>query len=356
MSETEFVPSSPSQALEAVDEPKDLGFGSVVGRENEKRLLNRDGTFNVEREGLRFWESLSVYHAALTTTWPRFLGVLAASYLGLNALFAFGFVLCGPGSLAGPVPTQVDGIFLRAFFFSVQTFATIGYGGVSPVGLAANLLVTFESLVGLLGFAIATGLLFARFSRPTGRIVFSRKAVIAPYRGITAFEFRITNARSNQLIELEAKVLYSRIEGRPGATVRKYDQLRLERTRVVFFPLSWTIVHPIDERSPLHGLTQEDLAARDAEFLVTLAGTDETFAQLVHTRSSYKAEDIAFGARFANMYNPLTESGVVSIDIGKLHDIEPADFDSQIPSETTTWHHTGHFAGFAPPRSKERQR
>lgn len=356
MSESDFVPSSPSQPIEVVDEPKDLGFGSVVGRENEKRLLNRDGTFNVEREGLRFWESLSIYHAALTTSWPRFLGVLAGSYLGLNALFGFGYMLCGPDSLAGPVPTQVDGIFLRAFFFSVQTFATIGYGGVSPVGLAANLLVTFESLVGLLGFAIATGLLFARFSRPTGRIVFSRNAVIAPYRGITAFEFRITNARSNQLIELEAKVLYSRIEGRPGHTVRKYDQLKLERTRVVIFPLSWTIVHPIDEKSPLYGLTQADLAERDAEFLVMLAGTDETFAQVVHSRSSYKPEEIVFGAKFANMYNPLTREGVVSIDIGKLHDIEPADLESQVPPETMTWHHTGHFAGFAPPRTGQHKR
>lgn len=332
---------------ESADEPKDLGFGSVVGRENEERLLNRDGTFNVQREGLRFWESLSLYHAALTTTWPRFLGVLVGGYLGLNAVFASAYVLCGPGALAGPLPHEMGGTFWRAFFFSVQTFATIGYGGVTPVGFAANLIVTLESLVGLLGFAIATGLLFARFSRPTGRIVFSRQAVVAPYRGISAFEFRITNARSNQLIELEAKVLFSRIQGR----VRKYDQLKLERTRVVFFPLSWTIVHPIDESSPLRDLTREDLVDCDAEFLVTLSGTDETFAQLVHARSSYKPEEIVFGAKFANMYNPLTANGVVSIDISRLHDIEPADLDEQIPPETSTWHHTGHFAGFAPSRA-----
>jgi inward rectifier potassium channel len=189
-------------------------------------------------------------------------------------------------------------------------------------------------------------LFFARFSRPTAVIRFSERAVIAPYRGVTAFMFRVANGRSNQLIGLEAIVLFSRIEG----SARKYDQLVLERKTVVFFPLSWTIVHPIDEKSPMWGMTHADLVAGDAEFLILLSGTDETFSQNVQTRSSYKADEIVDGHRFVNIYNEIAEDGVVSIDVRRLSDTEPALPDDDW-SQTRTWHHTGHFAGFAPPRS-----
>jgi inward rectifier potassium channel len=334
-----------------IEEPKDLGFGSVVGRQNEKRLLNRDGTFNVERSGLRIWESWSIYHAALTVTWGRFLGVFALTYLVLNATFAVAYTLCGPRALIGTTSTGLVYTYEKAFFFSVHTLATIGYGNVAPVGLPANIVVTIESLCGLLGFALATGLVFARFSRPTGRFVFSERAVVAPYRGITAFMFRVANGRSNQMFELEAKLLYSRLEGRDG--VRKYDQLDLERSRVVFFPLSWTIVHPINEKSPLNGLTAQDLKDRDAEFLILLSGIDETFSLTVHARSSYKPEEVIFGAKFSNIYNPITPEGVLSIDVARLNDIEPAPLDlDPLTSETSTWHHTASFVGYAPPRRR----
>jgi inward rectifier potassium channel len=190
---------------------------------------------------------------------------------------------------------------------------------MSPIGLAANLVVTLESLVGLLGFALATGLLFARFSRPTANILFSEKAIIAPYHGITAFEFRIVNARRNQLIEVQAKVLFSRF--RVGREARDFAPLKLERDRVPLFPLSWTIVHPIDSESPLFGLTREEVLAADGEFLILLSGTDETFAQTVHARSSYKVDEIVWGARFTNLFNP-PRNGLLSIDIGRLHSFE----------------------------------
>jgi inward rectifier potassium channel len=156
--------------------------------------------------------------------------------------------------------------------------------------------------------------------------------------------FRIANARSNQLVELEAKVLFSRIEG----SARTYDQLSLERTRVVFFPLSWTVVHPIDEKSPLFGRSHAELLAKDTEFMILLTGIDETFSQTVHARSSYKAEEIEFGHKFANVYNPVSANGIVSVDVRKLSDTEPAGSDDW--NQTSTWHHTGHFAGFAPRR------
>ncbi|MEA2601338.1 MAG: inward rectifier potassium channel [Acidobacteriota bacterium] len=302
------------------DDPnRDLGFGAVVARESRKRLLNRDGSFNVVREGLSLLQTLSPYQYLLTTTWPRFLGLVIVFFLVNNSVFAVAYVACGPGQIAGATAGTLGDRLLEMFFFSVQTFATIGYGGMHPVGLAANLLVTLESLVGLLGFALATGILFARFSQPTAKILFSRKAVIAPYRGITAFEFRIANARSNELIQVEARVMLTRLRADGN---RQFLPLKLERERVVFLPLSWTIVHPIDEESPLRGLTQEDLTASDAEVLVLLSGIDETFSQTVHTRSSYKADEIVCNARFSSLFNPPRPDGVLSVDISRLDQIE----------------------------------
>jgi inward rectifier potassium channel len=320
------------------EEPKDLGFGTVVGGARQQRLLRRDGSFTARRTGFPRFSYLNGYHALLTMTWPRFLGNVIGLYVTINALFAAAYLACGPSALAGLNSTQMGGRFLRAFFFSVDTFATIGYGNVYPVGALPNWLVAVEAILGLLFVALLTGLVFARFSRPTARLMFSDVAVIAPYQGKSAFMFRITNARSNQLMELEAKVLFSRLDG----TVRRYDQLRLERTRVVFFPLSWTVVHPIDETSPLHGCTREDLEQTDAEFSILMSGVDETFSQTVHARSSYKPQEIVFGARFMNIYNPVAPDGTVSIDVSRLSDIEPVSDEGDL-SFTQTFRHTGHF-------------
>ncbi len=320
------------------EEPKDLGFGSVVGGARQQRLLRRDGSFTARRTGFPRFTYLNGYHALLTMTWPRFLANVIGLYVAVNALFAVAYLACGPVALAGLAPAQMGGRFLRAFFFSVDTFATIGYGNVYPVGALANSLVALEAVLGLLFVALLTGLVFARFSRPTARLLFSEVAVIAPYQGKTAFMYRITNARSNQLMELEAKVLFSRLDG----SLRRYDELRLERRRVVFFPLSWTVVHPIDETSPLYGCTQEDFERTDAEFSILMSGVDETFSQTVHARSSYKPQEVVFGARFRNIYNPVAADGTVSIDVSRLSDIEPVPEGADL-SFTQTFRHTGHF-------------
>ncbi|HEY0320119.1 MAG TPA: ion channel [Pyrinomonadaceae bacterium] len=304
------------------DENRDLGFGSVVASESRERLLNRDGSFNVDRTGLSFWSSFSLYHSLLNISWTRFLSVLTIFYILTNALFAFAYMLCGRGSLVHFIGEASEVGFLDAFFFSVQTFSTIGYGNLSPVGLAANMIVTVEALVGLLCVALATGLVFARFARPTAKVIFSRKAVVAPYRDLTAFMFRVTNGRKSQLIELQATVLFARFEELEGRRLRRFYPLKLERNQVVFFPLSWTIVHPIDEESPLKGLTDEDLLHSEAEFLVLFKGTDETFSQAVHTRSSYKAHEVVWNARFSDIYNRSASSQLLTVDIRRLHDIE----------------------------------
>lgn len=303
------------------DETRDLGFGSRVSQQARSRLLNRDGSFNVSRHNLPISESLSIYHSLLSMSWTRFYVCVAGGYLAVNLVFALSYLACGPGGLLIGSEHTLPNRFLECFFFSVQTFTTIGYGRVSPIGLPANLLVAVEAFSGLLGFAFATALAFARFSRPNAKIIFSERAIVAPYRGMTAFEFRIINARASQLIEVEATVVMSRRERSEGRTMRRFYPLTLEREKVSFFPLNWTIVHPIGPDSPLYGVTHQELQDSDTEFMVLISGTEETFAQSVHTRTSYKADEVVMGARFIDMYVQ-SDSGELGVDIRGLHRLE----------------------------------
>ncbi len=318
--------ASPLAARRTAEEQardRDLGFGSVVGRESRQRLLNADGTFNVQRTGLGVLESIAPYQQLLTMTWTTFLGAVVAVYLVVNVLFAVLYMLAGANALQGQGADMLGGVFGRAFFFSVQTFATIGYGQIGPNGLVPNAIVTAEALVGLMFQALATGLLFARFSRPTASILFSRAALIAPYNGALSLQFRIANRRKNQIIQLESQVLLSLMESDDrGDRVRRYYPLPLERNKVTFFPLSWTIVHPITEASPMDGKTAEDLHSAEAEILVLLSGVDDTFAQTVHARSSYRAQEIVWHARFASIFERSRDGARVRANISRLHDFE----------------------------------
>jgi inward rectifier potassium channel len=316
-------PLAPRSSSEDQARDRDLGFGSVVSRESRQRLLNRDGSFNVVRSGLGFLDSFAPYHFLLTIPWPGFLAAVTVIYLALNVVFAGAFLACGRDALQGAGAAMLGGRVSQAFFFSIETFATIGYGQIAPNGTAANLVVTAEALVGLMYQALATGLLFARFTRPTAALLFSREAVVAPYNDGQALMFRIANRRRNEIIELGAQVLFSAVEpdGR-GGVVRRYSLLPLERNKVTFFPLSWTIVHPIDGASPLAGRTREDLERAEAEILVLLSGIDEALEQTVHARSSYRAHEIVWNARFQSMYLRTDARSRVTVDISRVHDIE----------------------------------
>src|SRR5438477_51597 len=206
MPDSVFEPSplAPRRSPEEQARDRDLGFGSVVSRQSRQRLLNRDGSFNVARAGLGWLESFAPYHLLLTMSWMRFFGVVSATYLLVNLAFALAYLACGPDALVGAGATMLGGRFSQAFFFSIQTFATIGYGQIAPNGGAANLVVTVESLVGLMYQALATGLLFARFTRPTAALLFSHNAVIGPYGSGLGLMFRIVNQRRNEIIELGA--------------------------------------------------------------------------------------------------------------------------------------------------------
>jgi inward rectifier potassium channel len=236
-----------------------------------------------------------------------------------NTIFATAYVVLGPGALEGALG-RADS-FPRAFFFSVHTLSTIGYGHIVPASSAANILMTLESMFGLFGIAITTGLVFARFARPIAKIMFSENAVVAPYRDGRGLMFRIANQRSTQIIELEATVVFSRLVEEDGRSIRRFYELPLERDKVVFFPLAWTIVHPIDKDSPLYELTSEECMRADAEIMVLLKGIDETFSQMVHTRSSFKAREIIWSAKFADIY--LREgANIVGIDLGRLSELQ----------------------------------
>jgi inward rectifier potassium channel len=302
------------------DPSSDLGFGRVVSQQRELRLLNRNGSFNVQTRG-RGLHAFLAYSNLVSTTWNRFFLFVAILYLTLNGFFAVGYVACGPGGLINTIDTGINSPFLKAFFFSIHTSATIGYGSTVPVGLPTNTLVALESVVSLLGLAVVTGLVFARFSRPVADILFSQTAVMSWIGNLRAFQFRIINTRNNQIIDLHVRLLVSRFEtNASGTSVRRYYALRTERESVVFFPLSWTIVHTIDQESPLHGITEDELCASGAEFLILLTGMDETFSQVVNARSSYRANEVVWDAKFTDIFVYDPEGRMAGVDMKRFHD------------------------------------
>jgi inward rectifier potassium channel len=303
---------------------RDLGFGSVVAEQSRVRFLNRDGTFNVNRDGVSLLVSLNAYHSLMAMSWRRFLFYLLLLYFFSNIAFGAMYAALGPSALVDTSESPLASVFLRGFFFSVQTFATIGYGTIHPVGVVPNLLVTVESYYSLLANALVTGVVFARFARPTAKMVLSDVAVVAPYQDRSAFMFRLVNGRSSQLIEVRAVVMFARFVTENGRRIRRFDTLDLERRTVSFLPLSWTVVHPIDEFSPLFGMTEAEMKASEAEIMILLTGTDETFASAVHQRSSYKPNEILWGHRFVSIYNDIQPGDPISIDVRKLSKVEPA--------------------------------
>lgn len=307
----------------------DLGIGSASAHQT-KRFLNRDGSFNVRRRGLPFWQSFSVYHWLIGMSWTQFNLVLLVGYIVMNLVYASIYLALGVDQLGGVESTLVSNRFLDAFFFSAQTFTTVGYGHIHPIGFGASIVASIESLNGLLAFALATGLLYGRFSRPNARILFSEDAVIAPYHDISGFMFRIANCRSNQLIEVHAEVYLAWIE-HDGS--RKFHQLPLERRKVDFFSLSWTVVHPIDTRSPLWTITPEELERADAEFLVLIKAFDDTFSQTVHARSSYKFHEVKFGQKFETIIS-IGDDGRSVVDLDRLDIHHPASLPTTAYART----------------------
>jgi inward rectifier potassium channel len=283
-----------------------------------RRTINADGSFNVRREGLR-WRDANPYLMLIDTTWPRFLLIVMAGFLLVNVIFACLYLMIGIQSLKGLESDM--GAFANAFFFSVHTLTTVGYGNVYPEGTWANVISSLEAATGLMLFAIATGLLYGRFSRPSARIVYSKNAIIAPYQDGTSLQFRVTNARTNVLMNLEAHVLLMTVDSSDGVLRRSFVDLPLERPGVYFFPLTWTIVHPIDSSSPLFGKTSADLAKLSAEFLILIQGFDDTFSQVVHSRYSYRHDDMIWGAKFSPAFK-VDPHGDLVVEVNRIDELK----------------------------------
>lgn len=300
---------------------QDFGFGREISRYTGGRLLDSNGQFRVRRQGAGFFKSRALYHRYLQISWPKFLISFVIGYLILNIVFATLYILAGYENLHGATRGDPLEEICEAFFFRVQTFSTIGYGRIAPVGIKTNLVVTLESVVGSLWLALATGLVFARFSRPSARIKFSTNALIAPYQDITAFMFRIVNVRSTELINLQVELLVALYDLNDQSHVPTYRILSLERDQVRFFPTTWTIVHPIDRNSPLWGMNSADLIAHRAEFLIAIKTFDEMSSQAVHVRTSYIAREVIWNARFRRIFEH-AEDGSASLDIRRLDEID----------------------------------
>jgi inward rectifier potassium channel len=283
-----------------------------------RRTINADGSFNVRREGLR-WRDANPYLMLIDTTWPRFLLIVAVGFFLVNLIFASLYVMIGVEHLKGLESDMSP--FANAFFFSFHTLTTVGYGNVYPEGTWANTISSLEAASGLMVFAIATGLLYGRFSRPSARIVYSKNAIIAPYQDGTSLQFRVTNARRNVLMNLEAHVLLMTVENSDGILRRSFIDLPLERRGVYFFALTWTIVHPIDSDSPLFGKTREDLAKGSAELLILLQGFDDTFSQVVHSRYSYRHDELVWGAKFIPAFK-VDPKGDMVVEVDRINELK----------------------------------
>jgi inward rectifier potassium channel len=276
------------------------------------RAINKDGSFNVQRTGLRSLAG-NIYIHLVRMSWPRFLALVATAYLIVNMVFAGVFLALGSDALHATERGLGMGEFGRAFFFSVQTLTTVGYGSVYPAGVAANLIAGLEAAVGLMGFALATGLLFARFSRPSSKLVFSDTMVVAPGAGGgTSLQFRIANQRSNVLMEVEARMMLSTVDRSPeGDLKRNFRTLPLEITQINFLALTWTVVHAINPDSPLHGKSHDDLKELQAELMILIKGFDDSFSQVVHTRYSYRWDEIQWSARFVPAFTTAPEGHMI---------------------------------------------
>jgi len=290
----------------------------LVKQHQRVQIKINDGRFEIV--GIGAWYSYwrDPYHLLLTIPWIGFLAVIAFLYLGTNLLFTLAYV-AGGDCIANAKS------FLDVYFFSVQTLGSIGYGAMYPQTLYANVIMTIEAMTSLVSIAVMTGLAFARFSRPTARVVFSQVAVVAPHEGIPTLIFRAANQRRNQILEAQMHVYLMRDEvTAEGLAMRKIYDLQMLRSQTPTFTLTWVAMHPIDQSSPLYGIAPESLAETNTSVVISLSGIDETVAQVVYARHTYAAQDILFNTRFIDIMHR-TPDGHRYIDYKNFHDVVPLD-------------------------------
>lgn len=298
----------------------ELGFGEKAYGKNT-RLIKRSGEFNVEKSGLGFWQTLDIYHELISMKWMPFILLITLIFLFVNLVFAGLYMLAGAEGIMGRETEGLLNDFINAFYFSTQTITTVGFGRLSPSSNAVSLIAAIESFMGLLSFAIATGLLFARFSRPRQNVIYSQTAVIAPYRDTNALMFRLANRSKNQLIELEVDVVISYWDEENDKRI--FERVDLERRKINFLSTSWTIVHPINENSPIAGWNEQTFDENQIEVIVMFKAFDDTYVRQVYDRISYDETDIEWGKKFKPIYDRM-DDGKMHIHLEKLGDTEEA--------------------------------
>lgn len=316
-----------------IEPEKELGFGTILN-EKQNRLINKDGTYNYVRKGLPLSQTFNIYHKLVESpTWHLFFYIFVW-YSAINILFVGLYYAVGIDGIDGMKHTTKFIEFWEVYFFSAQTFTTVGYGRVNPIGPLTGAVASLEALSGLMSFALITGLLFARFSKAPKMILFSDKALIAPFiwneKEIPAFMFRSANRLNTSLMNMKVQVSIRMLErDEKGEVKTKFYALKLERDTITFFPSNWTVVHPIDETSPLHGLTKEEIESVKPEFLVILNGFDETFDQNIFERTSYSYKDLVWGAKFIKIFD-FNRDGQGVVDLSNISTYEAKDIDHLI--------------------------
>ncbi len=294
------------------------GFGTNAN-DYGGRFVNKDGQPNVNKIGVPFLERISWYHALLAMPRWKFLAVIILFYFGINFLFALLYMAIGVQHLVGIQRGNILTEFSEAFFFSMQTFTTVGYGRISPSGFLTSFVASMEALTGLLSFALATGLLYGRFSKPTAYLKFSQNAIIAPYKDSMALMVRLAPFKNTALTDAEAKISLGMMIEENGKMVNKFFPLELEFTKVNALTLSWTVVHPITEDSPLYNFTKEDITNTDGEIIVFIKAFDDMFSNIVVARTSYTFKEVIYGVKYIPMYHRSGDGGKTVLDLDKLN-------------------------------------
>lgn len=298
----------------------DLGLDNEA-QKGRQRTINPDGSFNIRKisgEAVDF----DPFHWLITTSWRNYWLAVFLFYGGVNAIFAVIFYVLGNGALSGVMPEDTwTNHFMKCFFFANETFTTVGYGDMHPMTHFTSWIASLEAFVGLMSFALATGTLYGRFSKPRPKIRFSPNAIIAPVGDLAGFQFMIANQHKSNIMDLEATVNFSWVDKSDGEGLRRYKGLNLELSKIAMFPLSWTVNHIIDEESPLFGMGPEDIVGKEVDVFITLRGFDETYSQTVYIRMSYGMHNIIYGAKFRRPFY-IDKNGQTVIDLRKVGDYD----------------------------------
>ena len=298
----------------------DTGFGTNAS-DYGGRFINRDGTFNLRKEGVPYWGRFSVFHSMLNLPRWKFICLIIGFFLAINLLYTLIYLIIGTDQFTGMIAGTNWEKVKEIYFFSTETFTTVGYGRVNPVGDGANFVASIEAMSGFLSFAVATGLIYGRFSKPKSFLVFSDFALIAPYQDKTALMFRFVSYKDNHILtNVEIKVNIGLIVEEAGKAVYKFFDLQLERSRVDSLPMNWTVVHPIDQDSPLAGFTAEDMKAADVELYVLVRGFDDVYSNIVLKRTSYTYEEIQYNRKFKPMYRESDDGKTTILELHKLNE------------------------------------